>query len=301
MDFQQLTLADLQVFSDLSQQGSLRALSRLKGCSPSQISKTLRRVERKLGTQLLQRSVNGMTLTPDGIQLLSVADRILEQARGLSPRGTPEQKEPKLVSIAAPRFVASDLLAPLVARLKQEQRDYRFRLLDMSPDQLGVAAFRSACEVLITIDLPGLSRAWDSRKVGALPWNLYCHTSHPLGEHAEPLRVLGFPFIVPQYWTGERFEQGNDFCPIPWERRRKGEETSSISTALRLLENSTDALVFAPRVVAQPFVRAGKIREVTVNDWPTVSKPVYLSVRADRVDQRLHRALLQLLKRELLR
>ncbi len=301
MGSQDITLVELALLNELSQQRSLRSLARRRGLRASHVSKVLHRLEKKLGTALVKRSPKGILLTPDGMRLVPVARAILENARGLvgEERAAAMAVAAPLVGIAAPRFICSDLLAPILGRVREKTSGYRFRLLDMAPDQIGPAAIKSACELTLTLTLPSLTSAWHVRKAGNLRWALFAGPHHPLGKNADEAEVRLYPFVVPNYWTGTTFEMGDDYCPLAWNQRLRGDETSAIASGIQIVRTCDRQLVFAPIAVAQRWVAAGQLKEVAVRKWPTVAKPVFLAAHSDRVSQSLFRTLIQELKAEL--
>ncbi len=68
---------ELEVLVLVAEQGSLSAAARQLGVSPSAISKTMSRLEARLGVQLLQRSTRRMQLTAEGAQLVERGKRLL--------------------------------------------------------------------------------------------------------------------------------------------------------------------------------------------------------------------------------
>lgn len=286
-----LRIGDLELIHDLAQQTSLRSLGRRRKLQVSYLSKALRRIERKLGAPLVVRSAKGIVFTPEGLRIAKVADHILNSARALSSEsGVVRPKTRELLSIAAPRFIATSILSPIAEPLRASFDKYRFRVLDMSPDQISSAAFASACEIVVTVGTPSLSAAWDVRRSGKLGWGLFAATKHPLSSVAKEGEVLGFPFVVPNYWTGENFETGNDHCPVAWKDRLRGDETSAISSAMELVRFSSSQLVFAPRVVARRYIEAKELKEIRVSDWPAVTKNIYIGVRSDKVNRPFQKA-----------
>lgn len=297
-----ITLFELEILRDLRSHPSLRSLSRAKGIEPPHLSKVISRIEKKLGLSVVKRSPKGFLLTPDGLGLVARAGEIVGLAEGL----TGEQRssaERRTVTIAAARFVAACLVAPCLEALRGRPPDAgdgrRFRLIDMSPDEVASAAVLSACEAVVTVGEPALTRAWESTVVGRARWGLYCASGHPLPSRASAARVLGYSFVVPAYWKGLGFETGNDYCPVPWALRRRGDESSSILTAVEIARRSEDQILFAPRVAVRRELDSGTLREVSVAGWPRVEKDVVLSVKMEAVSQRLRRDLVEALGRGL--
>ncbi len=295
--FENITLQELALVQDLARQSSLRSLGRTRKLQASYLSKALRRIERKLGTSLVLRSSKGIVFTPEGMRIARVADEILRSARGLSSKTVDVKAAPQtLLSLAAPRFICTEIIAPLAESLRQSYPHFRFRILDMAPDQIAAAAMASACEIVVTVGSPALSAAWDIRRCGKLEWGLFASSRHPLSGTVTEAQITEYPFVVPNYWTGESFERGSDHCPLPWEARIAGDETSAISSAVEVVRRSGMQLVFAPRVVCRTWVEKAELKELRVPHWPPVSKNIYVGVRADRVKKVFQKELISRVK-----
>lgn len=92
-----LPLPELGVFVAVAEAQGFSAAARRLGASKAMVSTAVRRLERRLGVQLLQRTTRRLSLTEDGAAVLPHAQRALQAAREaqdaataskLSPRGT---------------------------------------------------------------------------------------------------------------------------------------------------------------------------------------------------------------------
>ncbi|MFC5509385.1 LysR family transcriptional regulator [Bosea massiliensis] len=81
MDAKMLLGADrahsLSMFAAVVEQGSFSAAGRLLGLSPSAVSRTIDRIEARLGVRLLLRSTRALSITAEGQAYLQAARRIL--------------------------------------------------------------------------------------------------------------------------------------------------------------------------------------------------------------------------------
>lgn len=81
MDAKMLLGADrahsLAMFAAVVEQGSFSAAGRLLGLSPSAVSRTIDRIEARLGVRLLLRSTRALSITAEGQSYLQAARRIL--------------------------------------------------------------------------------------------------------------------------------------------------------------------------------------------------------------------------------
>lgn len=88
-------LSGVALFVQLAQAGSFVAAARQAGISPSAVSKSLARLEQRLGARLFQRSTRQLSLTTEGKLFLARSETILaemqvaqeELAGNLAPRG----------------------------------------------------------------------------------------------------------------------------------------------------------------------------------------------------------------------
>lgn len=120
--------AELEALVLVAERGSLSAAARHLGVSPSAISKTMSRLESRLGVQLLQRSTRRVLLTPEGAQLAQQGKRVLADLDDLEA-GVAARSEPRgTVRISASTSTGSVLLVPLVPRLLERHPGLRLDL-----------------------------------------------------------------------------------------------------------------------------------------------------------------------------
>lgn len=84
---------ELEVFSTIARTGSFSAAGRSLGLTPSAISRTIDRIEARLGVRLLIRTTRALTFTAEGQSYLGAARRILadldEAERVIADQGAP--------------------------------------------------------------------------------------------------------------------------------------------------------------------------------------------------------------------
>jgi DNA-binding transcriptional LysR family regulator len=84
---------DLSVFAAIASTGSFSAAGRQLALTPSGVSRTIDRIEARLGTRLLLRTTRALTLTAEGKTYLAGARRILadldEVEQGIADQGAP--------------------------------------------------------------------------------------------------------------------------------------------------------------------------------------------------------------------
>lgn len=83
----------LEVFAAVAAQGSFSAAGRLLGLTPSAVSRTVDRIEARLGVRLLLRTTRALALTAEGQAYLSAARRILtdldDAEQAIADQGAP--------------------------------------------------------------------------------------------------------------------------------------------------------------------------------------------------------------------
>src|SRR3954463_9189291 len=121
-----ISLFEMDLFVRASRLKSLRELARQLELKPAHVSKVIKRLESKLGTRLLKRSVSGVLLTPEGMELLKTAEEICLLSDSLMPsvrkRGGEEQR---IFGIGSISFLCRHFLVGCLSPLASEKRNYR--------------------------------------------------------------------------------------------------------------------------------------------------------------------------------
>ena len=136
---------ELEVLVLVAEQGSLSAAARQMGVSPSAISKTVSRLEARLGVQLLQRSTRRMQLTAEGAQLVERGKRLLADLDELEATVAARSAPKGVVRISASTSTGQRLLVPLVAPLMAAHPGLRLELfftdqiVDLVEDSIDIA------------------------------------------------------------------------------------------------------------------------------------------------------------------
>ncbi|RYZ05626.1 MAG: LysR family transcriptional regulator [Myxococcales bacterium] len=74
-----LELIHLRVLHEMQQRGSLTAAAKTLGLTQSALSHTIKRMEQQFGVAIWEKAGRGVRLTPAGLYLLSLAQRLLPQ------------------------------------------------------------------------------------------------------------------------------------------------------------------------------------------------------------------------------
>ena len=116
-------LSGVALFVQLAQAGSFVAAARQAGISPSAVSKSLARLEQRLGARLFQRSTRQLSLTAEGKLFLARSERILaemqaaqeELAGQRAPRGRLRLGLPELGGLFLPALADFARQHPAIA------------------------------------------------------------------------------------------------------------------------------------------------------------------------------------------
>jgi DNA-binding transcriptional LysR family regulator len=126
-----LTLRQLEAFALVARSRSFTAAAEQLHVSQSALSRTVAEVEKTLRVPLLQRNTRNVVPTPEGLELLAVAERILNEHRsGMGHLAGYLAGERGTVTIATLPSVAAVLLPHVLTELRQRRPDITVRILD---------------------------------------------------------------------------------------------------------------------------------------------------------------------------
>ena len=136
---------DLETLVRVAERGSLSAAARELGLSPSAVSKTLSRLEARLGVQLLTRSTRHVQLTAEGAQLAARGKQVLAELDDIESTVAARSAPRGVVRISASSSTGQRLLVPLVPRLLAThpglRLDLRFtdQVVDLAEEGIDIA------------------------------------------------------------------------------------------------------------------------------------------------------------------
>jgi len=111
---------EMAVFGAVADSGSFSAAGRELGLTPSAVSRTLDRIEARLGVRLMLRTTRTLTLTPEGQAYLGAARRILsdldDAEQAIADQGAPRGRLRVSASLSHGRLCVVPLLGDFVAR-----------------------------------------------------------------------------------------------------------------------------------------------------------------------------------------
>jgi DNA-binding transcriptional LysR family regulator len=139
-------LTGLVAFARVGSLGSYTAAARALGVSPSAVSKSIQRLEQRLGLRLFTRTTRSLSLTPEGRDLHERALRLLREAEAIEQAAVAARSEPAgLLRITAPLPIGLHVLGPALPRFRERHPrlaiDLRLgdRFADLVEDGIDVA------------------------------------------------------------------------------------------------------------------------------------------------------------------
>lgn len=130
-------LAGIIAFARVASLGSYTAASRALSVSPSAVSKSIKRLEERLGIRLFTRTTRSITLTPEGAELYEKALRLIREAESIEQTAFAARNEPAgLLRVTATVPVGTRLIAPHLPdfRSKYPGLNVELRLTDTMTD-----------------------------------------------------------------------------------------------------------------------------------------------------------------------
>ncbi|MFD8755489.1 LysR family transcriptional regulator [Kitasatospora sp. NPDC059577] len=148
-----MELRQLRVFEAVVAHRTVPGAAVALGLAPSSVSEQIRTLERSLGTELFERALRGMTLTPAGERLLPWSRRLLEQAEQARREVVAVRARLRLGALGS---IAATHLPAVLARLAEHRPGLEISLhTGTARDGLlgGVAA--GALEAALILDTAG--------------------------------------------------------------------------------------------------------------------------------------------------
>jgi DNA-binding transcriptional LysR family regulator len=165
----------LQSFAAVAEHGSLSSAAKALGGSQPTMSRHISTLEETLGVRLFDRTGGGLVLTPTGTALFEDA-RAMAKAAGrlaLTATGRSESLE-GTVRITASAIVATYVLPPIIARLREEEPQIAIEIV--SSDAVNNLLEREA-DIAIRMFQPTQAELI-TRKVGEMHLGMYAAHSY---------------------------------------------------------------------------------------------------------------------------
>ena len=271
-----LRAGDVMIFLSVARCQSVNGAARELNVPPSQVSKAVARLEDQLGASLMVRSTRGITISDDGNRFLPQLQELVQRVQELDRREGVDAP----IAVAAPSYMIS-WCAP---RITEALPSTRIRAIEMAPALIRTLAASNFFDVCLNLSADKLPDSWVSTQVGEMRRSCFGSPAFAakLGRAPVPLATIqATPFVLPVYNANGVYVPVDDGCPLPASQRTAGHEAQTMALALEIA-SVTDQLVFGPLMAAHPYIRDGRIVEISVEGWNEID-PVFVSCNIDRV------------------
>ncbi len=273
-----LNLEDLETFVAIARGGSLTRVARSRGVAQTTLGRTVDRLERSLGVQLLNRTPRALRLTAAGESLLARAEELLTSARkterelvdlGRTPGGA--------VRVSLCRAYAPIALAQPLASWAAHNPHLRLdvvleqRWLDPSVEGVDLAV-RTGPPMSVTSVATRLTTY--QHLLCAAPSYLRGGSAPQSPSDLQAHRLLALRTDRP--WTRWPFRNANQLCELDV---RATVVVDDLHMLMRLTVDGAGMTVL-PSYLAKPELDAGRLR-VLLPEWKLPDAPV-LALHAPR-------------------
>ncbi|MGY6549621.1 MAG: LysR family transcriptional regulator [Roseinatronobacter sp.] len=258
-------LKPIRVFLETAHQRSFAAAARRLGMTPATVTRTIARLERDLGTQLLVRSTRSVALTADGAAVMARLEGLVAAfdtaSAELRATHAPDRGQ---LRVTAPLSFALRVMPPLLAQFRREWPgvDLQMTLRDRLEDVM-----EGHHDLAIRISAPPRDKTTIWRRICAVPRaivaapGLLLQTGQPQRpEDLDPALCLG-------YASGDATET--------WRLSRAG-QTRQIAAGPGFVTNNGDLLaelaqdgagfVLLPEFIVAPALQSGALVRV-LHEW----------------------------------
>lgn len=223
-----MELRTLRYFLAVAQEANItRAAEYLHVTQPT-LSRQMTDLEREMGTTLMIRGKNGLTLTDDGIFFRQRAEEIVELANRLEQNFVERNTEISgLIAIGASEAVGGRLFARLIKKFSDQYPLVQFHLYNEMADNIADRLDKGLVDVGLLLEPVDTLKYDFVRLPQKETWGILMREDHPLAgrETISPDEIAGYPLILP---LRERVR--NEI--LNWLKREEGDLTIPLSYTL---------------------------------------------------------------------
>lgn len=253
------SLTGLLAFARSASLGSYTAAARTLGVSPSAVSKSVQRLEQRLGLRLFTRTTRSLALTSEGRELHERALRLLQEAEAIEQAAVAARSEPAgILRLAVPLPIGVHQIAPALPRFRAL---YPRVTVDMRLGDRFVDLVEEGIDVAIRV-----GELADSRLIARrLAPNTLCAIASPeylarrgTPQHPDDLAAhdcVTFRFGSSGQLFRWSFVEGDKVL----ERLPEGGLIADASDAVAAIVAAGGGIGITPIYVAAPYLRRGEV------------------------------------------
>jgi len=252
-------LTGLIAFARTGSLGSYTAAARSLGVSPSAVSKSVQRLEQKLGLSLFTRTTRSLTLTAEGRELHERALQLLRDAEAIEQAATAVRAEPSgTLRIATSLPIGLHLIAPCLPAFRERHPKV---VVDMRLDDHFVEIVEQGIDVAVRLGELADSRLL-SRRLAPLRLCAFAAPSY-LAAHGTPVHP---DEIAAHETVNLRLQSTGQLFRWPF---RIGDDEIEIVPSSGVIVDASDAVIatlvagggigIIATFIAEPYVARGEL------------------------------------------
>lgn len=195
-----MELRTLRYFLAVAQEGNITRAADILHVTQPTLSRQIMDLERELGTMLMLRGKNGLTLTDDGIFFRQRAEEIVELADRLEQSFVERNADVSgEIAIGATESVGSRIFAKLVKRFAEKYPLVRFNLYNEMADYIKDRMDKGLIDVGLLLEPVDTLKYDFVRLPQKETWGVLMRDDHPLAasEAIAPEEIAQYPLILP--------------------------------------------------------------------------------------------------------
>lgn len=294
-NFNNLTINDLFIVSELPSFSSIRNLASHMDISAAALSKRITLIEKCLNRSLISRSSKGINITEEGLTTAKWANEILIKTNTL-PRKEASSEDKKNLVVGSRGFLISSLLPCFV---KAFSTNYKLSFIDLSPKDTSKLMRSQQIDISITLDQKDVSENWKSYYIGDLVWELMCNKENTISKTIGLEDLEKHSIAHSTFYDGDKVVYGEDFLKVPQNYKNHGHGIQNTASAISLALSS-DQLIFVPKLAAKNELKQNTLKIVNIRHIEKTINPIYLNVNIDKVTKKSLEILVQKLENFLL-
>jgi LysR family transcriptional regulator of abg operon len=284
-----MRLQGIENFVAIADAGSIRAAARQVGISQPALTRSLQALEKELGVRLMRRSVQGISLTPEGIAFSArarVVQSELAKAAADFRQGLDAARALLTVGMSA---ISIELLLPeFVLAMRRHFPKTRIRIIEISPSPLLSIIRDTPVEIVVTQRTNrDLEAGLNYRPLFDVQLRIGARAGHPLAGTRRLDELAGATWLattVPGN-ANDRLTHSMTTAGLP--PPAFAVHCGSLPHLIRIAASS-DMLLQMPSSTLRPLVEAGKLSEVPLTK-PLAMLRLGLYSRADTPPTRVAR------------
>ena len=195
-----MELRTLRYFLAAAQEGNMTHAADILHVTQPTLSRQMMDLEKELGTTLMLRGKNGLTLTDDGNFFRQRAEEIVELADRLEQTFVERNTEVNgVIAVGASEAVGSQLFAKLIKNFSDKYPLVQFNLYNETVDNIKDRLDKGLVDVGLLLE-PIDTEKYDFVRLSQKDtWGILMRDDHPLADRSSvtPDEIVEYPLMIP--------------------------------------------------------------------------------------------------------